>query len=936
MYRHFLILILLVLFGFSGCSGCANSNTNNQDGVIYHLTGFTGSKNLLFAKVSLLDVNSKGQRGAINSTTLSNNKGYFRLQLPQKRLGRPMFLIAQKAANTEYRCELISGCYNGVNYQAGLSLDNQFELTAVVGEARDNIIVNINWLTHLASAYAYTTYITDDSDLSTTNKPKSGIYTPYTIELANQQVSKLFGLSDIISMPISRMANLGNISGSSKQQKIESLVAGAILAAAQQLAKDKNQSIKDWLNSMINSFLLQKGQLYEKAGSTHASLFAIYQAAEQVLTSNKAQQKSLSKPVASEVDDAIRELQQRQTVLRAGVLTQVKVASKYTKFISAMASSKTFLQDLNEQMLNFDGKDPSKKSFVTRDYVEVVKQHYIGLKDTYRTHLAAGINEDFVKLQALIAYFAGCIAGTCDASSAVHSGAVYNASNKTLSYSASGNRFNMSYKVRPRNEGDATSQIFDFTTKGSLSKISLEGDAYVRIRYDVSLPNVGKIGEAETGVQPVGFEFVWPEISVPKVDGNRMAFSFKGVLLGVKDGLNNNSKYHYNITQVDFYSKIGNGLTGTQTAMNPKNYDKFTALKFSARASGGGSFYPQNYWPKFSGFFNNNTNEVISQPTLSGLFTANSNSGFQQGDRETGLFQYRKGVERLTYAKKAQDVVYLDFWVKHQGANRTRLYDYVGRDGYYGMQTCKLKSTGSGDLSSTSWSVELCGDITNIKADKPTFVSLHQDGAFKKFSINGRGVYAPQYGTFAPTTSVQTVDGELEVPFTMGIENVKLQLEHELKNQPNAIVKFDLTQRVRDIWEAAVSFGYDYEYLIGVIPTGLKTKSLYASYLVKKNAAQNGDKVRIELGSLLIFVGKNALAGKHATSVQLASEVSFTEGSSHAACGLYQHGKLISKDDCSAIAYLTYRGALMATVREERPGIYVARYVDGSFVILGE
>lgn len=936
--RYYLWILCLTPLIFSGCSGCSNSTQSSSKPVDYNLAGFVSAKSFKFASIRLLTVDAKGQRGVLTSSTISNQNGYFRLQLKKDSLGKAMVVLAKRGDKSQFSCELVSGCFDNVPYQGGLKLTDTFELSAVVGGALDNMIINTNWLTHLASAYAYTTYISNDDDLNTTHIPKAGVYSPYNIELANKQVSMLFGFGDIISMPITQPSNLEQVSGSSKQQKVDSIVAGAVLASMQALAKAKNQTIDVWLNKVVDDFLRNKGQLYQKGGINHASLFDIYQAAENLLVENRNHQQSLKKAVPAEVGDAINVLKQRRASLVDGKLTNVKASSSYTEFEDAMKSSKSFLKNLNEELINFYGQDPNKKSFVNADYAKAVISHYEGLKETYRVQLAQGVDADFLTLQNLIAYFASCIADTCDTSSSVHGSSSYDASKKTLAYLNSGNRFEMTYIVKPRKEGDATSQIFDFTTQGSLAKIKLEGEAYVRIRYDESIDKVRKIGESHNHIQPVGFEFVWPEISVPKVDGNIMKFSFSAKLLGVKDGLNANSKYHYNLTEISVYSNIAKDLIGSNEAVDANNYKNFTSIKFLAKSASGGSYYPESYWPKFSGFFDAN-NQEITHPSFDGIFSPNSGTGFTKGSIENGMFQYRQGNESINFAGKEQTVAYLDFWIKNQGANRTRIYADVGRSGFYGSQLCILTppdGNNNGPLTA-DWSVkgESCGGITNVKAKKPSFADLYEKGAFKLFSINGRGVYEPQYGSFAPTTAVQTVNGKLTTPFIMGIENLKLQLEHKLTDKPNAVAKFDLTQRVQDVWEAAISFGYDYTNLIGVIPTGLKTKSLYLSYLVKRKL-DNPDPVRIELGSLLIFNGRDAIVGKDSIAVQVASEVEFKEGNTKKACGLYQHGKLISKNDCSAIAYLTYRGALMATIREERPDVYVARYLDGSFIILGE
>ena len=43
-----------------------------------------------------------------------------------------------------------------------------------------------------------------------------------------------------------------------------------------------------------------------------------------------------------------------------------------------------------------------------------------------------------------------------------------------------------------------------------------------------------------------------------------------------------------------------------------------------------------------------------------------------------------------------------------------------------------------------------------------------------------------------------------------------------------------------------------------------------------------------------------------------------------------------SNDGCEAVAYLTVRGALVGTIREERENVFVARFVDGTWMIIGD
>ena len=53
-------------------------------------------------------------------------------------------------------------------------------------------------------------------------------------------------------------------------------------------------------------------------------------------------------------------------------------------------------------------------------------------------------------------------------------------------------------------------------------------------------------------------------------------------------------------------------------------------------------------------------------------------------------------------------------------------------------------------------------------------------------------------------------------------------------------------------------------------------------------------------------------------------------------CGFFGRGnEPVADQKCDAIAYFTFRGLVTGSLREERDGVYVIRYIDGSFQILG-
>ena len=139
--------------------------------------------------------------------------------------------------------------------------------------------------------------------------------------------------------------------------------------------------------------------------------------------------------------------------------------------------------------------------------------------------------------------------------------------------------------------------------------------------------------------------------------------------------------------------------------------------------------------------------------------------------------------------------------------------------------------------------------------------------------------------------------------------------------------------------------GYTYKYLVGVLPTGDKdTQSFYLSYYVDETTDK--DKTFIsELGSLSIMRDGTGFFGTDndgkSANATIASRVGYEydsdEDSQGSSCGYTDKNAKVDskgKTSCNAIAYLTVRGTLVGTLRKEK-GLYVMRYSDGTFSILG-
>src|SRR5690554_6396701 len=221
---------------------------------------------------------------------------------------------------------------------------------------------------------------------------------------------------------------------------------------------------------------------------------------------------------------------------------------------------------------------------------------------------------------------------------------------------------------------------------------------------------------------------------------------------------------------------------------------------------------------------------------------------------------------------------------------------------------------------------------------------------FQYFAVPGYGLYTPKIENVI-WDEVSEWDGELVAEFQQGVEKADLRIAQEFvdntgsaaKRKPAAILKVKGNKKTDTSWEIAVSMGYDYKYLVSVLPSGDKiAQSLYSSYFVNEITDEK-DKTKFsisELGSLSVMRGGTKFFGAEgegkSANATIASRVDYEiDDTSTEVCGYTNADNKGAKvDTCKAIAYLTVRGKLVGTLRKEN-GLYVMRYSDGTFSILG-
>src|SRR5690554_7751844 len=408
-------LLYISVFGLlaTGCSPSSNSSSN-KPAVVNKINGYVGASNIVKATVFASPIDVQGQPSfgedeqgnPIGAQGVSNTRAYYELELNEQESARPIIFIAnaQPKKLTTQRCELVGGCKDGTSYANDYPLlgndapdeAERFRLNAAVGSVGNNSRVNINWITHLAADMAYTTYIDEDGNLTnppsfendftdSPTVPVEGMFTPYTIERGNIWLSKQFGLGDIISVrPIAPSA-LGESKDIIDGLREEGIRYGALLAAGQQLAKDKGITDVAWVSSVIDQQRDLHGQLYLNS-DTEFSMCKLYAAAESVLASNLERQKTLSPAVRVAAQEQQAKFKKEEDIacsVDTYTPTEVEVdISEIEGWVDSFKQAKLFIDDLNKRILNMRC-DKGSEGFFDCDYVAETKQYYDDLEQFY-------------------------------------------------------------------------------------------------------------------------------------------------------------------------------------------------------------------------------------------------------------------------------------------------------------------------------------------------------------------------------------------------------------------------------------------------------------------------------------------------------------------------------------------------------------------------
>ena len=231
--------------------------------------------------------------------------------------------------------------------------------------------------------------------------------------------------------------------------------------------------------------------------------------------------------------------------------------------------------------------------------------------------------------------------------------------------------------------------------------------------------------------------------------------------------------------------------------------------------------------------------------------------------------------------------------------------------------------------------------------------------------LNGRGSYRINFPTTNNTLNAfpqVSTDyfGTLERPIVLGVDSMRLQFKPNLVDasnsafMPESVLDISLVWRTRDVIDVNAFLAFDTERVINnpngsglpYLAVGSDSESYSIAYRTDASGNESGEYVMTWRGVKFVDGSNNSLVmertfnedEKEGVFAGIGSNVTYGEntGVVDSKCGFFGRGnEPVVGEKCDAIAYFTFRGLVTGSLREERDGVYVIRYIDGSFQILG-
>lgn len=292
------------------------------------------------------------------------------------------------------------------------------------------------------------------------------------------------------------------------------------------------------------------------------------------------------------------------------------------------------------------------------------------------------------------------------------------------------------------------------------------------------------------------------------------------------------------------------------------------------------------------------------------------------------------------------------------------IQDASGNEVVQSLLNCSYRDKYSGDATPDNF-------VRLVHESNQDFFNLRE--------YNGRGAYRIDYpltadGMLKPLVEGTYYYGILEKPIVLGVDSMRVQFQSKLVNTlgtdylPESLLDISLTWRTHEVIDVNVLLAFNPEQVVNnpngsglpYLAVGSNSESYSIAYRTDEQGNESGEYA-------LAWAGVHFIDGpvdgtkvmqktddddlKEGVFSVVGSNVSYSaynkrdlerlgvdDGAnlSEEKCGFFGRGNEPEKGmDCEAIAYFTFRGLVTGSLREERDGVYVIRYIDGSWQVLG-
>lgn len=816
---------------------------------------------------------------------------------------------------------------------------------------------------------------------------KPGVYNQYTMELANLHVSELFGITDVISSPVVAPSQITQIETVSGDALVEGVYYGALIAALPFLAESDNTDFVTKLGEITDVVINQRGQLLEKSESANVvTKFTIFSAASTILRDNINYFNGIGARVPAGAVTALERLDGVVASMRNDVKTSVDidVPSRLASWRTAIEDSKFFITDLTAAVKNFWGYDDSKPSFVDPVHGRRVDSYYLAHETELNkvADLAFGPTGALHKILEGAEALARCEFGNGDCSTDGFPIETDSDDPSGLSSDRVLIDGNLRLIMRPIETTDADAglyNVFDFEIESAdnpeedvdaipseiknalvlgngqklywyteaISDGSITTRPYVRVFYEDSYasPPAGSFLDDSdpSHVAPTQIAIVWPLVRFEgNIDGAQAGDNgehefnalIEANLVGVKDPLDDASQTRYN--PVTF-------VVRARSTLEPDAENR-TDLNVQLRTTNSSSYYPTSKWPATHEFF-------LGRPDAPTEITDLVESLY----RDQTVLSDGRVIEYFDEELRGRDFI-----------SRIKLYPYDSSTNTTRSESCNVSWVDvdmDGDDERVEQScdtvIELAGEVTLDELLERNF----ENNVLSRYSVPGNGIYEIDLSTSAIVSGTEYQglrEGEEYGPFSgtfyddieLGIDRLTAVAESYLKDPEEealipVIFELALERQVEDEFALSASYGFGseetYENIsnqLGVVAGG-DAQGFYLELAVSEEQISDGEgglkTIEVERGYWLISRSNVSMGGTdQSVLAQIATRTEYTQGNDETACGFNDRDKLSSEEDCEAVAYLTVRGALVGTIREERENVFVARFIDGTWMIIGD